>query len=141
MAHVLPYTNDWVTAVRIVQRVWPGTESWLLSCSGGEGSHGDWVWNGGTPLGLSVVEAVREENAGTLVVHGSGAGGWMQFMEGTFDGQFAAAMAAARTIHRALPPSQSRNWFSALGQAFAAGHARYIGETSAWSPGIDPACA
>src|SRR4029077_11447859 len=33
----LAYTRDWLTAVGIVQRDWPGTAPWLRSCSHGEG--------------------------------------------------------------------------------------------------------
>jgi len=145
-AHRLPLTNDWQTAVRIVQRVWPGTSSWLLSCSSGEGGHGEWVWNGpvhGIPY------------AGTLTPPSgsSGAGGWMQFMRDTFTGKYAAAVSEARQRHWHLPilkdlpyvppgtPAIVRAWLSPLAQAFAAGWARFHHATSAWDPGIDPACA
>lgn len=126
-------TNDWATAVRIVQRVWPGTSAWLLSCSSGEGGHGPWVWNGGAPY--------------SSPSHGSGAGGWMQFMESTFAGKIAGALAEARQRHLAVPPPQALakktrgGWISPLGQAFAAGWSRFHHATGAWDPRIDQACA
>jgi hypothetical protein len=119
----LPWTTDWQTAVNIVQRDWPGTASWMLSCSGAEGGHGIWVWNGGAPY--------------SSPNHGSGAGGWMQYMEGTFWGQFRPALALARAEHLALPPPQAASWTSALGQAFAAGWG-YTHGRSAWAG--DPYC-
>lgn len=126
--HRLPSTGDWVTAVRIVQRVWPGTESGLLACSSHEGGHGIWVWNGGAPY--------------SSPSHGSGAGGWMQYMSGTFWGNFHNAVAAAP---RVLLPPGAASWTSPLGQAFAAGWAFYLYEHGAY-PGSwpwrgDGACA
>lgn len=126
-AHRLPLTNDWATAVRVVQRDWPGTADWLLSCSGGEGGHGIWVWNGGAPY--------DSPN------HGSGVGGWMQYAPGTWSGQFSSALREAVQRHLALPLQKTSSWLSPIGQAFAAGWSRFHHATSAWDPGIDPACA
>lgn len=103
----LPFTNDWVTAVNIVQRTWPGTKAWLLGTSSGEGGWGICVWNGGAPC--------------TSSEHGSGAAGWLQYMSGTFYGNLRAALAEARLLHRPLIPRSAKNWFSPLGQAFAGG--------------------
>lgn len=113
LAATVPATGDWRTAVRIVQRFFPGSEWWLIACSSSEGGHGRWVPN----------------------TQGSGAGGWMQYMEPTFWGDFRAALAdlAARGIR--APPSAS-SWYSPLGQAIAAGwaysHARPSGK---WTGG------
>lgn len=122
-AHRLPFTNDWETAVRIVQRVWPGTSGWLLSCSAHEGGHGAFVMN----------------------TQGSGAGGWMQFMSGTFSWALGRAKAAAPRI--ILRPGTAA-WTSPLGQAFAAGWARvaYLSgelarERIGWPWTGDPYCA
>ena len=41
----IPATNDWQTAVRLVQRVYPGTSGWLLYISHREGGHGGFVMN------------------------------------------------------------------------------------------------
>lgn len=144
-AHRLPFTNDWQTAVRIVQAVWPGTSSWLLRCSSGEGGHGGWVWNGEAPYAGSL----------TPPPGSSGAGGWMQFMRGTFTGSYGNALAEARRLHLKVPvlkwsalprvPAGTsaivHAWLSPLAQAFAAGWARYHHATGAWDPGIDPNCA
>lgn len=43
----LPLTNDWVTAVRIAQRPYPGTEARALAISRHEGGSGPWVWYSG----------------------------------------------------------------------------------------------
>lgn len=93
-------TDDWATAVRIVQRVYPGSSWWLLSCSASEGGHGIFVMN----------------------AQGSQAGGWMQYMQGTFQGDFNAAVQDlhARGIR---VPASAWSWASPLGQAVAAGWA------------------
>jgi hypothetical protein len=99
----LPWTTDWQTAVRIVQRDWPGSSRWLLACSSSEGGWGLWKSN----------------------YQGSGAGGWMQYMSGTFYGDLRGALALARQKHRPVPPRAADKWSSALGQAFAAGWAYF----------------
>lgn len=108
LARVLPAVNDWLTAVRVVQRVYPGSQAWLESCSGGEGGHGLWVWNGGAPIGSAS--------------HGSGAGGWLQYMVGTFWHDFGRALADARARGFVVPASAA-SWSSPLGQALAGGWA------------------
>lgn len=98
--------RDWRTAVLYVQRWFPGTSPWLLDCSSSEGGHGRWVPN-------------RKH---------SGAGGWMQYMEGTFYGDFDSAVNWLRA-RGVRVPSAARNWYSPLGQAIAAGWARHTGHT------------
>ncbi len=114
LSHVLPLTNDWETAVRIVQRSWPGTSSWLLSCSAHEGGHGPFVMN----------------------YQGSGAGGWLQYMESTFNYHYSSALALARQSRLPVPPA-GLGWTSPLAQAFAGGWG-YWHQRSAWSG--DPWC-
>ncbi|MDH4159260.1 MAG: hypothetical protein OEV62_03310 [Actinomycetota bacterium] len=92
----LPVTGDWRTAVRIVQRPYPGTETWLLSCSASEGGHGPWIPN-------------RQ---------GSGANGWLQFMESTFWRMYGAAHQDVTARGYLIPPSAA-SWYSPLGQALA----------------------
>lgn len=105
----IPETGDWLTAVRVVQSAYPGSSQWLISCSAGEGGHGLWV-----PNRL-----------------GSGAGGWLQYMEGTFWTDFSQARRdlVARGF---LVPASAASWHSALGQALAGGwaygHARWRGK-------------
>ena len=108
----LPAPNDWRTAVKIVQRVYPGTESWLLSCSASEGSYGAWVSN-------------RQ---------GSGAGGWLQFMESTFWRMYGAALPDA-TSKGFIVPSSANSWYSPLGQALAGAWGVTHGRSSEWSGG------
>lgn len=95
-------TSDWATAVRLAQKPFPGTASWLLSCSASEGSHGAFVMN-------------RQ---------GSGAGGWMQFMSGTFYGYVDRAFTDARRRGYHVP-TRHRSWTSPMGQALTAGYMRY----------------
>lgn len=105
---------DWQhVAVPYADRIWPGTGSWLLACSstGSEGGWGRWVPNTG----------------------GSGAGGWMQFMSGTFYSYapraFAEAQARGVTIPRSL-----LSWYSTVGQAVTAAYMRSHGlDSGQWS--------
>lgn len=115
---MLPYTADWVTAVRIVQRIYPSTESWLLSCSAGEGGHGGFVMNH----------------------QGSGASGWLQFMSGTFYGHAPSAFAHVRSLGFILPESLSIRIDSPMAQAITGAYMRTHGMSSHWDPGIDPLC-
>lgn len=106
-------SGDWLTyAVPYADRIFHGTAGWLTSCSGSEGGHGGWVWNGGAPY--------------SSPSHGSGAGGWMQFMSGTFYGNVVRAFAEARARGLAVPDS-AQNWSSPVGQAITAAYMRYHG--------------
>lgn len=100
----LPYTNDWRTAVRLAQRVYPGTSDWLLFISHREGGYGGFVMNH----------------------QGSGAGGWMQFMSGTFYGYVGAARADFARRGFQVDPSVWV-WTHPLGQALTAGYMRFTG--------------
>jgi hypothetical protein len=44
--HEIPLINDWRTAVHWVQRIYPGTEQWMLYISDREGDWDPWVWFG-----------------------------------------------------------------------------------------------
>jgi hypothetical protein len=101
----LPYTNDWRTSVRLAQRAYPGTSDWLLFISDREGGWGPFVMNH----------------------QGSGAGGWMQFMSGTFYGYVDAAK--ADFTHRGFKvDSRVWTWTHPLGQALTAAYMRYYGK-------------
>ena len=115
----LPYSSDWATAVRIVQRVYPDTESFLLSCSSGEGGHGGFVMNH----------------------EGSGASGWMQFMPSTFYGHAPIAFANVRSLGFILPDELTISIESPMAQAVTAAYMRSHGMSSHWDPRIDPLCA
>lgn len=100
----IPASGDWVTAVKLVQRVYPGTADWLLYISRREGGYGGFVMNH----------------------QGSGAGGWMQFMSSTYYAYSDRAFADAR--RRGFIVSDSTNaWTHPMGQAITAGYMRYVG--------------
>lgn len=100
----IPNTNDWVTAVALVQRIYPSTADWLLYISRREGGHGGFVMNH----------------------QGSGAGGWMQFMSSTYYRYSGEAFADARRRGFVLPNANS--WTHPLGQAITAGYMRFTGK-------------
>lgn len=110
----LSYTSDWLTAVNIVQRTWPGTRTWLRDTSSGEGGWGPFVMN----------------------YQGSGAGGWLQYMPSTFYSHLRSALNDARSRGLPIIPTSAMNWHSPLGQAFAGGWGCHH-NPSAWSR---PAC-
>ncbi len=104
---------SWRGAVAVVARYFgPRVAAWELSCSrqGSEGGWGAWVLN----------------------TQGSGAGGWLQFMQGTFDGVIGKAIAAARSLGLAVPAS-ARSWYSTLGQALAGAEMLREGRRDEWS--------
>jgi hypothetical protein len=102
--------RTWQAAVEHVQRAYPDTAAWLLSCSASEGSHGLWVPN-------------RQ---------GSGAGGWLQFMESTFWRMWAAAredvLARGFTVE-----GRMASWYSRTGQALAGAWGVTHGRRHEWS--------
>lgn len=127
----LPQPNDWVTAVRVIQRVFPNTESWLLSCSAAEGGHGRWVRFGGGSYypGYEYTDAV---------------GGWPQYRWSTFKGHYRNGLAAlrARGFNIDMPePNDVQAWLLPMGHAIAAGWARWSGnDDSHWSASWGNGC-
>lgn len=111
--HMIPWTGDWEQAIQRVQTPYPGSATWLLNCSASEGGHGQWVPN-------------RQ---------GSGAGGWMQYMNGTFWHDYTRAISDLHARGYAVPASTA-TWYSPLGQAIAAGwaygHERPPGKWVGW---------
>lgn len=132
---------DWETAARYVQKVFPGTYEWLMSCSGGEGGHGAWVRYGGDPYyaGYELTDAV---------------GGNLQFRPSTFYGYVDDAWAWAKAHGLSLPPMSVRwdrshigadavaAWLSPLAQAVTGAYMRgVVGNSHThWAPSIDAAC-
>lgn len=108
---------DWPSAAKFADRIFPGTYGWVWSCSGSEGGHGIWVWNGGAPYNSPS--------------HGSGAGGWMQFLDSTFWNNVDAAFTAARERGFNLPAS-TKSYTSALGQAVTAAYMDMRGWSGQW---------
>lgn len=104
-----PAKAEWLAAVAFADRVWPGSAVWLMNCSASEGGHGDWVPNTG----------------------GSGAGGWMQFLNGTFYGNVDMAFTEARHKGFVLEPTD-RDWYSSVGQAVTAAWMYVHGGRGQW---------
>lgn len=138
---VLPNTRDWETAVRITQRVYPGTASWLLSCSGAEGGHGSWVWYGGRRWSGSHI--------GNDFLGMDTAGGNMQFRFSTFEPYSRWAFANVKhhgfVFPRFVTPAggdpKYAAWLSPLGQALTAGYMRYFGRDGHhWSASSGSGC-
>lgn len=100
----LPWTNDWRTSVRLSQRIYPGTDGWLLFISRREGGWGPFVMNH----------------------QGSGAGGWLQFMASTF---YAYVDDARADVARRgfIVPAGAWTWTHPLGQALTGAYMRFTG--------------
>lgn len=104
---VRPGYSGWQRAVDEVQKVYPGTKGWLLSCSASEGGWGRWVLNS------------------------HGAGGWAQFLEPTFWRMFGAARADV-TSRGFRVPASAASWRSPLGQALGAAWGVTNGRRHEW---------
>jgi hypothetical protein len=102
--------TSYLAAARYVQAAFPGTYGWLFTCAGSEGGFRGFIMN-------------RQ---------GSGAGGWLQFMRGTFYAFVDEAIAVARA--RGLyVPSSARSWYSPLGQALTGAYMRSRGLSYHWA--------
>jgi hypothetical protein len=113
-AHTLDEQRSWPAAIAEVQIAYPGTSSWLTSCSRTEG-------------------AGRSGNAPWVANHqGSGAGGWLQFMHSTFWRMYSAAADDVRSRDFRID-RRAASWYSRLGQALAGGWAATYGATHEWS--------
>ena len=113
-----------------MQRVFPGTQGWLLSCSAAEGGHGRWVGYGGQ--GYSAW--LRDSDT---------VGGPLQFRYSTFTGMFRRAVDHVTAQGYRVPQfsDYTAAWRSALGQALAGGWARYTGnDNSHWSASWGNGC-
>jgi hypothetical protein len=126
--HVLediPYgegSQAWPRAVEEVQKIFPGSDGWMISCAGSEGGQGRWVVHGGGSYysGAEYAKGGRE------------VGGNLQFTYGTFEYMFNAGVKYLRE-HGFFLPAHLRGgasvtaWRSALGQAIAGGAAYTLG--------------
>lgn len=113
------YTGDFITATKIVGKYYgSNVQRWLVSCSSGEGGHGRFVWFGHH----------------TYAIYGHNTpGGWVQFMESTFDSNVSWAFKdAARRGLRVH--SKARSYYEPLGQAIVAGAMyHYHGNPGTWT--------
>ncbi|MBA3565222.1 MAG: hypothetical protein H0W31_00015 [Actinobacteria bacterium] len=123
----------WLRAVDEVQRVFPGTSGWLISCSAAEGGHGRWVGYGG-------------QGYSTWLRDSDTVGGNLQFRFSTFRGMYRRALDHLRSRDFKVPehlrdPGDDVAWRSALGQALAGGWARWSGnDDSHWSASWGRGC-
>lgn len=129
-----PFTRGgraWQRAVREAQKVFPGTEDWLLSCSAAEGGWGRWVGYAG--VGYSA--ALRDSDT---------VGGPLQYRFSTYTGHFRRALQYVREKHFFVPRplhDYTNAWTSALGQALAGGWARFTGnDGNHWSASFGRGC-
>ena len=124
-----PGNHAWHRAVREVQKVFPGTDSWLLSCSAAEGGHGRWVGYSG----VSYSTWLRDSNT---------VGGPLQFRFSTFTGMYRRAVDHVTAKGYRVPRmDETSAWRSALGQALAGGWARYTeNDNSHWSASWGNGC-
>lgn len=104
--------NDFLRSTRLIDRLYPGSwlGAWERACAPSEGGYGRWVPNG----------------------TGSGAGGWLQFMSGTFYGIIDDAFAHARA-RGVRPPRWAWSWHSPLGHALAGAEMILHGRRSEWT--------
>lgn len=136
LLYELPLTNDWLTAVRIAQRAYPGTEPILRSLSDREGGWGRWVWYSGACSNSPCLW--RGYHVGGDNVSGADTvGGWMQFRYSTFAPYWRQAQADLKRRGFLLPeipmppeggPIRYAGWLSPLGQALTAGYMHYYGK-------------
>lgn len=111
----LPSTDNWVAAMRTAQKPFPGTYGWLEF--------------------ISNRECRACYTAGfTMNYRGSGAGGWMQFMSGTFYGYSDEAAAWLGRRGYLFDPAVF-DWHNPLGQALTAAYMRYTDQDGChWCP-------
>lgn len=117
-------SHAWLRAVEEVQKVFPGTSSWLISCSASEGGHGRWVTYGGG----SYYPGFE---------HNYVVGGHLQFKWPTFKGFYRHALGDVLSRGYLVPadlrdPGDVRAWRSALGQALAGAWALRNGLSHHW---------
>jgi hypothetical protein len=116
-ARELPYRcyavidTDFHSSARFATNLFNISYSWLHGCAHAEGGDGRWVSN----------------------TQGSGAGGWMQFMSGTFYGNVDNAFASANAKLARNIPARYKSWYSRLGQAVTAAYMFRIGQSGQWT--------
>jgi hypothetical protein len=98
-----------------VQIAYPGTEWWLRSCSSSEGA--------GRNLSINYFQMNHQ---------GSGAGGYLQFMESTFWRMYNASVEDLQARGFIIDPS-SASWSSRIGQAMAGAWGLTHGRRGEWS--------
>lgn len=129
LIHELPNINDWRTAVHFVQKIYPGTESWLLAISAREGGWGQWVWYGGRPW--------TGYHIGNDFLGADTVGGQLQFRYSTFAPYWRHTQDDLKNRgfiipEFKMPPAggdpKYAAWLSPLGQALTGAYMRYTGQ-------------
>lgn len=138
LEYELPATNDWLTAVRIAQRVYPGTEGVLRSLSDREGGWGPWVWYSGACTSPPCLW--RGYHVGGDNVSGADTvGGWMQFRWSTFAPWWRHTQENLKKRGYIIPdmpmppeggPAIYAPWLNPLGQALTAAYMHWSGQAS-----------
>lgn len=100
--------------MREVQKAYPDTEWWLRSCSSTEGA--------GRNLSINYFQMNHQ---------GSGAGGWLQFMESTFWRMYWASVEDLKARGFSFPENTA-SWSSRLGQAMAGAWGLTNGRRGEW---------
>jgi len=97
--------RDFRLAAGVAHQIFPTiTIERLWNRANVEGGHGEWVWNR----------------------NGSNAGGWFQFMQGTYYGRSGAAFSAARRLGHIIP-AKFNSFYSVLGQNVTAAYMFTLG--------------
>lgn len=135
LEHELPLINDWLTAVRFVQKIYPGTYDELYRLSKREGQFSVWKWYNGACSHSPCLW--RGYHVGGDNVSGADTvGGWMQFRYSTFAPYWRHTLADLKkrgyvVPHIPMPPAggdpKYAAWLSPLGQALTAGYMHWSG--------------
>ncbi len=128
--HTIPDSHDWLSSIRWVQYIYPGTYDWLYWTSDGEGGHGAWVWYGGGHW--------HGYHIGNDFLGADTVGGNLQFRYSTFAPYWRATYADLRKRGYIVPefkmppeggPAKYAAWLSPMGQALTGAFMRYTGKS------------
>jgi hypothetical protein len=130
--HTIPSSFDWITAIKWVQSIYPGTYDWLYRISDREGCNTPescpWVWYGGRPW--------AGYHIGNDFLGADTVGGPLQFRFSTFAPYWRAALADLQSRgfivpDFKMPPAggdpKYAAWLSPMGQALTGGYMRSQG--------------
>lgn len=110
--------KDFHVALRLAVKQWGGSYSHLHACAHSEGHIDGYRYEGGRPLRYLGIDPFIMNRGG------SGAGGWAQFMESTYN---------VYPQGRSMLPRQYRQWNDKLGQAFTMAYVFRVDGTSQWT--------
>lgn len=139
----IPFTNDWVTAVNIAQRYFPGTKDRILFLSGREGGNGVWKWYSGS-CGSPPCLWRGYHVGGDNVSGADTVGGWVQFRWSTFEPHWRTTKAYLEGRGYIIPelpmppaggPEKYAPWLNPLGQALTVAYMHWSGSAGChWCP-------